>query len=143
MEHLALATPVAASQIMIRALTNRDHPLLSKVKQFVQQGWPERVEGESMDMQPYKRRKNEFSLRKAELLLPHNSVIVWSMTYMNFSPRNHKNKIFGPSVRMVARNRCRVGEECKKLSQLSVCSSESSSCPTSPLVLSWGKCFSF
>ena len=79
MEHLA-STPVTASQIRVH--TNRD-PLLSKVKQFVQQGWPERVEGESTNnVQPYKRRKNELSLYDGCLLgevvlsFPLNSAIV-------------------------------------------------------------------
>ena len=64
MEHLA-STPVTASQI--RVYTNRDS-LLSKVRQFVQQGWPERVEGESTDIQPFERRKNELSLHDGCLL---------------------------------------------------------------------------
>jgi hypothetical protein len=64
MEHLA-STPVSASQI--RMHTNRD-PLLSEVKQLVQQGWPGRMEGKSTDMQPYERRKNELSLQDGCLL---------------------------------------------------------------------------
>ena len=64
MEHLA-STPVTASQIKLH--TDRD-PLLSKVKQFVQQGWPDRVNSESTDMQPYERRKNELSLHDGCLL---------------------------------------------------------------------------
>ena len=65
MEHLD-CTPVTASQIGVH--TNRD-PLLAKVKQFVQQGWPGRVEGESTDIQPYERRQNELSL--------HNGCLLW------------------------------------------------------------------
>ena len=65
MEHLA-STPVTASQI--RAHTNRDS-LLSKVRQFVQQGWPERVGSESIDTQPFERRKNELSL--------HDGCVLW------------------------------------------------------------------
>ena len=65
MVHLIISTPVTASQIRVH--TNRD-PLLSKVKQFVQQGLPERVEGESTDMQPYERRKNKLSLQDGCLL---------------------------------------------------------------------------
>ena len=64
MEHLA-STPVTISQT--RAHTNRD-PRLSEVKQFVQQGWPERVEGESINMQHYERCKNELSLPDGCLL---------------------------------------------------------------------------
>ncbi len=49
MEHLA-STPVTVSQIRVH--TNRDH-LLLKVRKFIRQGWPERVEDESTDIQPY------------------------------------------------------------------------------------------
>ena len=57
MEHLT-TTPVFACQI--KQCTDRD-PLLSKVKRYVQQGWPGVVSEESV-LRPYERRKNELSL---------------------------------------------------------------------------------
>ena len=58
MEHLT-TTPVSTRQI--KHCTDRD-PLLSKVKRYVQQGWPEAVSEENV-MKPYERRKNELSLQ--------------------------------------------------------------------------------
>ena len=80
------ALAVSASQI--KTYTNRD-PLLSEVKQLVQQGWPARMEGKPGDMQPYERRKDELSLQNGCLLwggrvvFPHNYVIAWLTNYTN------------------------------------------------------------
>ena len=57
MEHLS-TTPLSSSQIKV--WTNSD-PTLSKVRQWVQEGWPESVET-SDKLQPYVRRKLELSV---------------------------------------------------------------------------------
>ena len=57
MEHLS-TTPLSSSQIKV--WTDSD-PTLSKVKQWVLEGWPESVET-SDNLQPYVRRKLELSV---------------------------------------------------------------------------------
>ena len=64
MEHLT-TTPVSARQI--KHCTERD-PLLSKVKRYVQQGWPEVMQDDS-DVRPYERRRCELSL--------HDGCVLW------------------------------------------------------------------
>ena len=68
MEHLN-STPVTASRI--RTLTSQD-PLLSKVKQCVQHGWPESTEPE---MKPFTVRQDELSIQDGCLLWRRRVVV--------------------------------------------------------------------
>lgn len=68
MEHLD-STPVTASQI--RTLTSRD-PLLSKVKHFIQHGWPDSTEPE---LKPFTVRKDELSIQDGCLLWGRRVVV--------------------------------------------------------------------
>ena len=64
MEHLSMG-PVSAVQI--RQLTDR-HPLMAKVKRFVQHGWPDHIDQELKELVPYWRRRDELSLQDGCLL---------------------------------------------------------------------------
>ena len=64
MEHLD-TTPVAAKQV--RLWTQHD-PVLSKVLQFVLQGWPEQV---APELKPFFRRRNELSVEDNCIMWGH------------------------------------------------------------------------
>lgn len=64
MEHLD-TSPVTSSQI--RTWTDND-PTLSKVKGWVQSGWPDRERGVTEELRPYARRRYELSVEEGCLL---------------------------------------------------------------------------
>lgn len=71
MEQLA-TSPVSAAQI--RSFIDKD-PLLSKVKKFVQSGWPSQEPEEGPEILPYRRRKEELSLEDGCLLWGRRVII--------------------------------------------------------------------
>ena len=73
MDHLA-ASPVSASHIWQQ--TNND-PTLSKVRRFVQNGWPAQLL-ETKEMQPFNHRRHELSVEDS-CLLQGSQVIVPSI----------------------------------------------------------------